>query len=73
MVHTPAFVAQSHFLDEKAFVEFCETQGEKHGAFKDAAGTMLISTWYCDKVIAAAKVAGVRRLSREEILAKYNS
>lgn len=71
MVHTPAFVAKSQFLDESAFVVFCETQGEKHGAFKDAGGTMLISTWHCDKVIAAAKAAGVRRLTHEEIIAKH--
>lgn len=72
MVHTPAFVAQSMFLDEKAFVEFCEADGEKHGAFRDEQGVLLISTWYCDAVVNAAKAAGVRRLTREEILAKFN-
>lgn len=71
MVHLPAYVAQSNFLDETAFVVFCETQGEKHGVFKDACGTMLISTMHCDKVIAAAKAAGVRRLTHEEIIAKH--
>lgn len=68
MVHTIKRVAEANNLELDAFIAFCYELGEEYGAFVEG-NNMVVSTWFVGSLIEGALAHGVRRLTREEIIA----
>lgn len=69
MVHELKTVARCALLNEAAFLAFCANE-QPSGVFNDN-DRMVTITATTDKVVEAAKVYGVPRLTGEEIRKQY--